>query len=83
MMVAGVVLWYRINRQKFNRRNVAGLETFDSYGQSVGVGCLERFGKLAALVLIVGGFFLSLSGASSFVRTLPKQGARPSHSPAR
>lgn len=54
-LVSGIGLRYWINRRKFYRRNVAGLEGFSSYEKSVAVRFLERIGKLVAYVLILFG----------------------------
>jgi len=52
----GVGLIYWINRRRFYRRNVAGLEGFSSFEASVFIRFLERIGKLLAYILI----FLSI-----------------------
>nr|WP_286418822.1 hypothetical protein [Myroides odoratimimus] len=48
----GVGLIYWINRRRFYRRNVAGLEGFSSFEASVFIHFLERIGKLLAYILI-------------------------------
>ncbi|MEK6494327.1 hypothetical protein [Myroides odoratimimus] len=48
----GVGLIYWINRRRFYRRNVAGLEGFSSFEASVFIRFLERIGKLLAYILI-------------------------------
>ncbi|MDM1376712.1 hypothetical protein [Myroides marinus] len=51
-LFSGVGLIYWINRRKFYRRNVAGLEGFSSFEASVFIRFLERIGKLTAYLLI-------------------------------
>ena len=51
----GIGLIYWINRRKFYRRNVAGLEGFSSFESSVFVRFMERIGKLLAYGLIILG----------------------------
>lgn len=58
IILAGFVINYFINRRRFNRRNVAGLQQFSSYEKAVGTTALERLGKLIARLLILGGLFL-------------------------
>lgn len=54
-LALGVVLIYWINRRKFYRRNVAGLQEFSSFEASVFVRFMERIGKLLAYGLIILG----------------------------
>ncbi len=54
-LVAGLGLRYWINRRRFNRRNVAGLEGHSSYEKAVAVTFFERIGKLIAIGLIIAG----------------------------
>lgn len=50
---AGIIYW--INRRKFYRRNVAGLEGFSSFESSVFVRLLELIGRWIAYALIIIG----------------------------
>lgn len=59
-LTPGLVLFFWINKRKFNRRNVAGLEGFSSYEKSVFIRFLEGIGKLVSYVLIIFGLFLLL-----------------------
>lgn len=54
--VLGIGTIYWINRRKFYRRNMAGIEGFSSYEKSVLVGIIEKFGKLFGYLLIIAGF---------------------------
>lgn len=61
-LTLGIGLNYWINRRKFYRRNMAGLEGFSSFEKSVFVGLTERIGKLIGYMLILVGFiFLFLA----------------------
>lgn len=58
-LALGIGLIYWINRRKFYRRNVAGLEGFSSFEASVFVRFMERIGKwLAYGLLLLGILFL-------------------------
>jgi preprotein translocase subunit SecG len=52
-LIPGLLLLFWINKRKFNRRNVAGLEGFSSYEKSLLVRLLERIGKWLAYAMIV------------------------------
>jgi len=54
----GIIYW--INRRKFYRRNVAGLEGFSSFETSVFIRFLERLGKWLAYILILFNVLLFL-----------------------
>jgi hypothetical protein len=57
-LVIAIVLLYWINRRKFYRRNMVGIEGFSSFETSVLVRFLEAIGKLIAFGLIIFGIFL-------------------------
>jgi preprotein translocase subunit SecG len=52
-LVPGLLLLFWINKRKFNRRNVAGLEGFSSYEKSLVVRLLEKIGKWLAYAMII------------------------------
>jgi preprotein translocase subunit SecG len=52
-LVPGLLLLFWINKRKFNRRNVAGLEGFSSYEKSLVVRLLEKIGKWLAYGMII------------------------------
>lgn len=54
-LLLGFSLRYWINRRKFNRRGVAGLEGFSSYEKATVTRFLERIGKLLSLLFILIG----------------------------
>lgn len=49
----GIILW--TNQRAFNRRNVAGVQEFNSYGHALLIRTLERIGRLAAWLLMLVG----------------------------
>lgn len=57
-LLLGIGLIYWINRRKFYRRNIAGLEGFSSFEASVFIRFIERIGKWLAYVLILFSLFL-------------------------
>lgn len=63
LFILGAIIIYAINRNRFNRRTITGMEVFPSYEKSWttrgGEGCL----KIIAWFLVLGGgsmFVLSL-----------------------
>lgn len=59
-LVLGVAIRYIIERRKFNRRGVAGLEGFSSFEKAVGTKLTEKLFNLIAVILILGGVLLLL-----------------------
>ncbi|HEV7379774.1 MAG TPA: molybdenum ABC transporter permease [Dyadobacter sp.] len=51
----GFGLIYFVNRRKFNRRNVAGLEEYSSFEHAVGNNLLNKVLKVLAFVFILLG----------------------------
>lgn len=66
-LLSGVGLIYWINRRKFYRRNVAGLEGFSSFEASLFIRFIERIGKWLAYALILFSLFLF------FIHSLEKE----------
>jgi len=58
LFITGIVILYIIGRRRFNRRGVAGLETFSSYGMAVFIRLLEAFFRLLAWAMLLAGAFL-------------------------
>ncbi|EHO11007.1 hypothetical protein HMPREF9714_01436 [Myroides odoratimimus CCUG 12901] len=52
-IISGIGLIYWVNRRRFYKRNVAGLETFSCYESSLLTRFLERLGKWLAYALII------------------------------
>lgn len=55
-LIFGIMLIYWINRRKFNRRGIAGVEEFRSYENAVLIKLIERIGKWIAYIFL----FLSI-----------------------
>lgn len=66
-LLSGVGLIYWINRRKFYRRNVAGLEGFSSFEASLFIRFTERIGKWLAYAFILFSLFLF------FIHSLEKE----------
>ena len=62
----GIILW--TNQRAFNRRNVAGVQEFNSYGHALLIRTLERIGRLVAWLLMLVG------AGSLFVYFMPGRG---------
>ena len=58
-IIIGFFLYHWVNKRRFNRRNMAGVEGFKSYEQSVFIRFLEKIGKLLAYIFIILGIFLA------------------------
>lgn len=56
-LLLGIGLLYWINRRRFYRRNVAGLEGFSSFEASLFIRFVERLGKWLAYILILVSLF--------------------------
>ena len=82
-LVLGIALIYWINRRKFYRRNVAGLEGFSSYEKSVLVRFLERVGKWIAYALIIYGVISILTYNHEKKRLLEKQNKMATEQPVK
>ncbi len=61
IMLFGMCLRYWINRRRFNRRNLNGLERFSSYEKSVATRSVEGLCKLLAYAFILFGLFLVIN----------------------
>ncbi len=55
LIMLGAALLYFRRRNKFNRRNMAGVEEFKSFEHSVGNRLLELIMKIIAYLLIILG----------------------------
>jgi len=62
IVLAGLMLRYWMNRRRFNRRNVAGVQVFSSYEKRVVLTFGERLLKLLGLVFILFGIYVILAG---------------------
>ena len=60
-IAAGIYLRFQINKRQFNRRNMAGVEEFKSYGSAYTTQMMEKVGRYAGFFLIIIGIFLAIS----------------------
>ena len=64
LILLGAALLYFRRRNKFNRRNVAGVEEFKSFEHSVGNRVLEMSMKIIAYLLIILGLIFVIKNRS-------------------
>jgi uncharacterized membrane protein len=64
LILLGAALLYFRRRNKFNRRNVAGVEEFKSFEHSVGNRLLEMVMKIIAYLLIILGLIFVFKNKS-------------------
>ena len=64
LILLGAALLYFRRRNKFNRRNVAGVEEFKSFEHSVGNKVLEMGMKIVAYLLIIMGLIFVVKNKS-------------------
>ncbi|HEY4324013.1 MAG TPA: molybdenum ABC transporter permease [Mucilaginibacter sp.] len=61
--IAGIILRMLINRRRFNRRGIAGLQLFSSYWHWWLTTRIENLLMIFALLFIVAGIWLILTGS--------------------
>jgi len=61
IVLFGIYLHYWINRRRFNRRSLNGLERFSSYEKLVATRSVEGLCKLLAYAFILIGLFLVIN----------------------
>ena len=64
LILLGAALLYFRRRNRFNRRNVAGVEEFKSFEHSVGNKVLEMVMKIVAYLLIILGLIFVFKNKS-------------------
>jgi uncharacterized membrane protein len=64
LILLGAALLYFRRRNKFNRRNVAGVEEFKSFEHSVANRVLEMAMKIVAYLLIILGLIIVFKNKS-------------------
>ena len=57
-LVIGIGIRFVINRRRFNRRNMAGVEQFSSYSSSIGNRFVEFIGRIISLAFILIGMYV-------------------------
>jgi hypothetical protein len=60
-IAGGFFLRFQINKRQFNRRNMAGVEEFKSYGNAYTTQMLEKVGRFAGTFFIIIGILMALS----------------------
>jgi hypothetical protein len=60
LLIVGIVVRYWVGRRRFNRRNFAGVEIFDSYGKAVIARGFERFVSFLATICVLFGIIFLL-----------------------
>ena len=58
-LVAGLAGRFYIGRRKFNRRNVAGIEEYESYSSALANSAFDRIASIGSGILIFLGIVLS------------------------
>jgi hypothetical protein len=58
LFIIGLVIRYLINRRRFNRRGVAGLQHFSTYESANLNQFIEGIGMIIALLFILGGVII-------------------------
>lgn len=60
-IAGGFYLRFQINKRQFNRRNIAGVEEFKSYGNAYTTQMIEKLGRYVGVFLIIIGIFMAIS----------------------
>jgi len=88
LLGAGIWVWMFVGRRRFMRRNIAGIEEFNGYGGMLVTRFAEKGLRVFAVLLVLGGFGLMMSGVSRN-QAKPSAGdaaaakvAKPAKSPA-
>jgi len=63
LMGAGLFIRYHIGRRRFNRRGVAGLQHFSTYGKAVIITAIEKLFSLMAYLCLLAGLILLIAEA--------------------
>jgi len=68
LLVIGLVIRFYIGRRRFDRRNVAGLQQFSSYGKALWISFWEGIALLLASSFMVAGGILLASTAFTHLK---------------
>ena len=60
LLAIGLLLRYIVGKRRFNRRGVAGLQHFKSYGIALLTMTIEKMVNIIAALMIIGAIFLYL-----------------------
>jgi hypothetical protein len=67
LLAIGLLIRYYIGKRRFNRRDIAGLQQFPTYGRAVFTTLWETlFLIIGNLCLLAGLFLLALAGFNHF-----------------
>jgi len=67
LLAIGLFIRYRIGKRRFNRRGIAGLQQFPTYGRAVMVTALEKLILfIGNLSLLAGLLLLAVAGFNHF-----------------
>ena len=58
---AGLLTRYHIGRRRFNRRGIAGIQQFSSYGKAVCTLAIEKLLLFLATLCLLAGMVLSVN----------------------
>lgn len=61
-LVLGIAIVYFINRSRFKRRAVTGMQQFSSFEKAVAITAFEKLVKFIGLILLWGGLFIIAFG---------------------
>lgn len=59
LLVGGTAINYVINRRRFYRRSITGMQVFKSFERAWMTSWIEKIGKLIAWILIITGALLT------------------------
>jgi hypothetical protein len=62
LLVIGAAMRYWVNRRRFNRRTITGIQVFSNYEKAVTLTYFEKLVKLAGLLILGFGILLIASG---------------------
>lgn len=60
LLAVGLSLRYIVGKHRFNRRGMAGMQHFKSYGVALVTSIIERVVDIIAALMIIGAIFLHL-----------------------
>lgn len=70
LLLSGVAVWLWVGRQRFRRRNVAGIEEFNGYGEMLLTKVFEKFLRICAVLAVVSGLLLMARAVGSNMTSL-------------
>ena len=60
LLIIGISIRFVINRRRFNRRGIAGLQYFKSYTNALFITTIEKGLNFIAVLMIIGAIILYL-----------------------